>query len=103
MVNHMDELKVSQCTPRLREKDKKMGAHPMIVDFTPGYMQRGMHLFPKQGDWAPWRNTQNYTLDKQTICNAPIEDGVLDFSNPPVSSTAELIDAKQSPAVKTAA
>ena len=56
-----------------------MATKPMIDDFSPGYMRRGMHLFPKQGDKDPWRNTQNYTLDKQGIREAPLEDGVLEF------------------------
>jgi hypothetical protein len=42
-------------------------------------MQRAMHLMPRQGDVAPWRNTQNYALDKKMIRNAPLEDGVLIF------------------------
>ena len=36
-----------------------------------------MHLFPKQGDHAPWQNTQNYTQDKQIVRKAPLEDGRL--------------------------
>ena len=75
----MDELGVAQCTPRLREEDQAMPARPWIDDFTPGYMQRKMHLFPKQGDHAPWRNTQNYTLDKKMIRKAALEDGALVF------------------------
>ena len=42
-------------------------------------MQRVMHLFPKQSDRAPWRNTQNYTEDKKMIRKAPLEDGVIRF------------------------
>ena len=40
-----------------------------------------MHLFPKQSDRDPWRNTQNYALDKKLIRKAPLEDGTLIFSN----------------------
>ena len=54
---------------------------PWIDDFTPGYMQRMMHLFPHQSDRAPWRNTQNYTKDKKMIRSAPIEDGSICFEN----------------------
>lgn len=86
VVNRMDELGVSQCVPRLRGEDGSMEKHFMIEDFTPGYMQRAMHLFPKQGDHDPWRNTQNYALDKQRIRHASLEDGVLDFSNPETTS-----------------
>ena len=41
-----------------------------------------MHLFPKQGEKAPWVNTQNYILDKKMVRNAALEDGVLTFDNP---------------------
>jgi hypothetical protein len=41
-----------------------------------------MHLFPKQGDRAPWLNTQDFLADKKMVRNAPLEDGVLTFSNP---------------------
>ena len=86
LVNRMDEISARYCVPRLREQDKDMTVRPMIADFSPGYMERGMHLFPKQGDRDPWRNTQNYTLDKEIIRNAPIEDGVLDFSDAPTTA-----------------
>jgi hypothetical protein len=63
-------------------------------------MERGMHLFPKQGDRDPWRNTQNYILDKATIRNAPIEDGILDFSDGPAVVPRS---AAYKPEVKTVA
>ena len=62
-----------------------MDTRPMIEDFSPGYMQRAMHLFPKQGTDNPWRHTQNYTLDKKLIRQAALEDGVLIFRNAPAS------------------
>ena len=89
VINHMDELGMQQCTPRLREQDQPMAKRPWIDDFSPGYMQRMMHLFPMQGDEAPWRNTQNYTLDKKMIRNAPLEDGSLVFSHPRKNSSVE--------------
>ena len=55
---------------------------PWIQDFSSGYMQRKMHLFPKQGDHEPWQNTQNFHRDKKMIRHAPLEDGALTFSNP---------------------
>jgi len=59
-----------------------MPSKPWIDDFTAGYMSRVMHLFPKQGEKAPWVNTQNYILDKKMVRNAALEDGVLTFDNP---------------------
>ena len=82
VLNRMDELGVEQCTPRLRDEDRDMPARPWIVDFNPGYMQRLMHLFPKQGDRPPWQNTQDYARDKKLIRKAPLEDGALVFGSP---------------------
>ena len=45
-------------------------------------MQRLMHLFPKQGDHAPWLNTQDFAADKKMVRKAPLEDGALTFSHP---------------------
>jgi len=64
-----------------------MPARPWIDGFSAGYMQRSMHLFMKQGE-GPWRNTQNYALDKKMVRKAPIEDGALVFDNPKQSSKA---------------
>jgi len=82
LLNRMDELGMRQCTPRLRPEDAGMARRPWIDDFSAGYMRRVMHLFPKQGDRDPWRNTQNYALDRKLIRHAPVDDGVLTFSNP---------------------
>jgi monooxygenase len=75
----MDRLGVRQCTPRLRAEDADMELRPWIEDFSAGYMQRTMNLMPSQGDKDPWRNTQNYALDKKLIRNAALEDGALLF------------------------
>jgi len=80
VINHMDALGVRQCTPRLRAEDTNMTMRPWIEDFSAGYMQRTMDLMPKQGDKDPWRNTQNYALDKKIIRKAPLEDGALLFA-----------------------
>jgi len=79
VINHMGEVGVRQVTPRLREEDANMELGPWIDDFSAGYMRRVMHLFPKQGKKDPWRNTQDFMLDKKLIRNAPIEDGALLF------------------------
>jgi monooxygenase len=79
VLNRMDELGVKQVTPRLREEDVDMPLGPWIEDFSAGYMQRVMHLFPKQGATDPWRNTQDFKLDKKLIRHAQLEDGALIF------------------------
>ena len=44
-------------------------------------MTRSMHLFPRQGE-GPWRNTQDFAVDKKMVRKAPIADSALKFSNP---------------------
>ena len=82
LLNRMEELGARQCTPRFTDEDRDMEARPWIEDFSAGYMQRKMHLFPKQGDHEPWQNTQSFARDKKMIRNAPLEDGRLVFDNP---------------------
>lgn len=77
ILNHFDATKTTMFIPEL--EDGTVQAEPWLSDFQPGYMKRGKHLFPRLGDHAPWRNTQNYLLDRKLLNNRPLEDGVLKF------------------------
>jgi cation diffusion facilitator CzcD-associated flavoprotein CzcO len=89
VINHLDETGNRMCVPRLREEDRDMPADDWIRDFSSGYIQRKMHLLPRQGDRAPWINTQNYALDRKIIHDGPIEDGVLTFGSPAGTPASE--------------
>lgn len=80
VINHMDATGSHQCVPRLRDEDLEMPADDWIKNFSSGYIQRKMHLLPKQGDRPPWTNSQNYMADKKLIHDGPIDDGILQFS-----------------------
>jgi cation diffusion facilitator CzcD-associated flavoprotein CzcO len=80
LIETLDRRGARRATPRLRPEDRAMKPRPWIDDFTPSYMQRVMHLFPKQGDHAPWLNTQDYARDRKLLRRAPIEDGVLELA-----------------------
>lgn len=79
LLNHMDELGAKTCTPQLRDEDKKMPALPFIdpENFNPGYLQRSIHMMPKQGDHEPWTFHQDYYREKEEIPNADLDDGTL--------------------------
>jgi monooxygenase len=102
LLNHMDATGMRQCTPRLREQDRNMPTRPWIDDFSAGYMQRVMQRFPKQGNRDPWRNTQNYALDKKLVRKAPLEDGVLQFTRPTATPAAEFDPAPETRSVSAA-
>lgn len=87
LLNHMDATGTDQCTPRLRPGDRSMPERPWIDDFSAGYMQRMMPLLPKQGDRAPWVNTQSYTQDKKLLRRSPVDDGVMQFTASRVPAT----------------
>jgi monooxygenase len=79
LLNHMRETGTARCTPRLRPSDRDMPERPWIEDFSSGYMLRAMHLMPRQGDRAPWLNTQRYSEDKKLFREDPVDDGVMQF------------------------
>ncbi len=85
ILNHMTATNTNICVPTLCESDRVMKERPWIDDFTAGYMQRVMHLFPRQGDVEPWINPQNYKSDKKMFRESPIDDGVMVFSAAPVT------------------
>ncbi|MGD9997563.1 MAG: flavin-containing monooxygenase [Ilumatobacteraceae bacterium] len=88
LLNHMRDTGTLQCTPRLRPSDRDMPARPWIENFSSGYMQRAMHLFPKQGDREPWINPQDYAADRKMFRKGPVDDGVMQFTRPRVAATA---------------
>lgn len=80
LMKKMDELEAEQVVPQISDSDRKLATEPWISDFSAGYMARSLHLFPKQGPNVPWRNTQNYLLDKKLLRTGRPEDGALQFS-----------------------
>lgn len=82
LMDKLTSTDMRQVTPRLRDQDKNMPSQPWVDGFSAGYFERAAHLFPKQGDKEPWINCQNYTREKDLIGRQPLEDGVLEFSNP---------------------
>ena len=80
LINHMDAVGADQVTPTLRDSDANMQSHPFIEDFSSGYMQRAMHLLPRQGDRDPWVNSQDYIRDRKLLGDDNFDDGALVFS-----------------------
>jgi cation diffusion facilitator CzcD-associated flavoprotein CzcO len=80
LLNHMKATGLRQATPRLGSEE--MAEEPWL-DFSSGYVQRSIDRFPKQGSQAPWKLHQNYALDLLNLRYSRLEDGVMEFSNPP--------------------
>jgi hypothetical protein len=54
-----------------------------VENFTPGYMQRALASWPKQGSGSPWRVYRNYI--RHVISLSSIVGDSREFSNPPKS------------------
>ena len=78
LINLMDKKGVDCCAPI---DDKSAYGDDDLIDFTSGYVQRGLHLMPKQGNKAPWKNYQNYLKDIFAVRLFSIKDRNLSFYN----------------------
>ena len=86
LLNYMKKHGYAQCVPR--QNDPSITEEPWI-DFSSGYVQRSLALFPKQGSRAPWKLRQNYARDIMTLRFGRIDDGVMEFSSPPPETMAK--------------
>jgi monooxygenase len=86
LLNHMEKTGTRQCTPRLR--GAKVDEAPFL-DLASGYVQRSLHMFPKQGTRIPWKLYQNYARDLVLLGRGNVEDGVMEFSNPAVPAARD--------------
>ena len=92
VINHMDKNRTEICVPRLRADELNMLGHDWLHNFSSGYIQRKIHLLPKQGDRWPWVNRQNYLEDTKMIGKGPIDDGVLRFSTTSNSTVRQQLE-----------
>jgi hypothetical protein len=77
----MNETNTSSMVPEVPSELKDMPVRSWIDDFPAGYMQRVMHLFPKQGDREPWVNTQDFRRDRKIFNQALGTDSALQFTS----------------------
>ena len=79
LLRHLDEIGASTVTPELGDEGAHSPRLPWIdpENFNPGYIQRGLHLMPKQLGHAPWRMSQDYERDKVELPAVDLDDGAL--------------------------
>ncbi|MCX6393957.1 MAG: NAD(P)/FAD-dependent oxidoreductase [Solirubrobacterales bacterium] len=77
VLAHMDSNGFDECVPV--NNDPGMKTRPLL-DFQAGYVQRSLHLFPREGEREPWELSMNYRKDRKTLRDVEIEDGLLNFS-----------------------
>ena len=80
VLNHMQQTGTDVATPVLADPDSLTEEN--IFDFSSGYIQRALHIMPKNADSLPWRLSQNYVQDRIDMRTGEIADGVLAFTRP---------------------
>ncbi|HET8731385.1 MAG TPA: NAD(P)/FAD-dependent oxidoreductase [Moraxellaceae bacterium] len=79
LLKQMDRKGVRQVTPRNHDPEVH---HEDMINLASGYIQRAADKLPRQGNKAPWKLNQNYTLDLMLLRYGKMDDGVMEFSNP---------------------
>ncbi|HEY6249678.1 MAG TPA: hypothetical protein VI685_06935, partial [Candidatus Angelobacter sp.] len=80
LLNFMDRKGVRQVMPKSGDES---AVAPFVENFSSGYIQRSLASWPKQGSKPPWRVYQNYFHDIISLKWRSVDDGALEFSNPP--------------------
>ena len=85
VLNHLKQVDAQIATPVLENPDSLVEDN--IFDFSSGYIQRALHIMPKNAVALPWRLSQNYVQDRIDRKTGAIDDGVLKFGK--VAATRE--------------
>jgi monooxygenase len=90
LLNHMDAHGYDVATPHV--ENPAMATAPFLKDLKSGYVERSLHLFPRQGADAPWRANQNYILDIRDMRHGRIDDQIR-FSKAAAAAPAAAVAA----------
>jgi monooxygenase len=96
VLNHMRATGSDVAVPVLA--DPASLTEENVFDFSSGYLQRALHMMPKNADRMPWRLNQDYLADRADMKSGAIDDGVLTFGKagaPVTAAEPELLDAAE--------
>jgi cation diffusion facilitator CzcD-associated flavoprotein CzcO len=91
LINYMDRHGYRQCLPH--HDGSPMETQPLL-GLKSGYVQRAVHLLPKQGLTPPWVLRQNYLSDLISLYFGSVADGTLVFARRSALSAAEQLSAR---------
>jgi cation diffusion facilitator CzcD-associated flavoprotein CzcO len=79
LLSHMDAGGYTVCYPET--PSPAVPTRPLL-DFSAGYVQRSLHMLPRQGDAAPWLTSMNYADDVKLLHADEVTDYDLRFRTP---------------------
>jgi cation diffusion facilitator CzcD-associated flavoprotein CzcO len=77
LLNVMEKKGALQVTPTAWDEAP---VAPFVERFSPGYVERALASWPKQGRRSPWRVHQSYLRDTISLKWSRVDDGALVFS-----------------------
>lgn len=77
LLDHMSENGYSSVVPVVSDSSMPV---KRFFEFDAGYVNRAMHLFPKQGTHGPWQAPQDFNHDRIVLGKDPIDDPELRFT-----------------------
>ena len=78
LIRQMDTYGAVAVVPAMPEGSEPDEAD--LLGLSSGYVERGKHLMPKNAASNPWRLNQDYLQDRKDMRQAPIDDGILQFT-----------------------
>ena len=82
LIQHMDARGDTSVVPSISDEERERASLPWIQDFSAGYIERAIGIYPKQGEREPWVNPQNFKRDRVMFLQGELEDEALTFGNP---------------------
>ena len=76
LIGYMDRCGFAKCTAV--NPDPSQETRPML-DFGAGYVNRSLHLFPRQGSIEHWEMSQDLARDQRELGSELTADGALQF------------------------
>ena len=84
LFKEMDQRGTPVCTVEKPQGDQQ---DRPLMDFGAGYIQRALHLMPRQGDAHPWTMSANYARDAKRFETDPIVDDAMVLSAPETAAS----------------
>ncbi len=84
LLQYMDRRGLQTCTPTKTEEVAELP----FLNFTSGYVERALHILPRQGATKPWKLHQNYARDLVALRYGRVDDGTMVFTRKERERTA---------------
>jgi len=90
LLQHMRRNNLAVATARAPDGMADDGT--VLGSLSSGYVRRAADMLPRQGKALPWRVLHNYEVDRVTLLDDPVDDGVLSFTAAPAGAALPRVE-----------